>query len=256
MSGIKIKFLGTGTSQGVPVIGCPCDVCKSTDIHDKRLRSSVLIESGTTIFTIDAGPDFRYQMLRQGVKDLNGILITHCHKDHIAGLDDVRAFNFLLKKPMKVYATARDQKAIKTEFAYAFGENRYPGTPRFELLEIGNTPFKVGDVEIIPLKALHKSMEVTGFRIGDFAYITDTNYIPTETLVEISDCKIVVLSAVRRQPHPSHYSLDEAVRVLEFLRPEQGFITHVSHLMGKQEDVCKDLPDFIKLAFDGLSLEV
>ncbi len=256
MSEIKITFLGTGTSQGVPVIGCQCEVCKSSSKLDKRLRSSVLVENGDTIFTIDAGPDFRYQMLRQGVKDLNAILITHCHKDHVAGLDDVRAFNFLLKKPMKVYATARDQKAIKTEFSYAFGENLYPGVPRFELLEIGDEPFFIGDTEIIPLKALHKSMEVTGFRIGDFAYITDTNYIPAKTLMEISDCKIVVLSAVRRQPHPSHYSLDEAVKVLEFLRPEQGFITHVSHLMGKHEDVCKDLPDFISLAFDGLILEV
>jgi phosphoribosyl 1,2-cyclic phosphate phosphodiesterase len=256
MYDLKITFLGTGTSQGVPVIGCRCDVCRSYSKLDKRLRSSVLVENGDTKFTIDAGPDFRYQMLRQDVRDLNAILITHCHKDHVAGLDDVRAFNFLLKKPMKVYTTARDQTAIKKEFSYAFGENLYPGVPRFELLEIGDNAFSINNIEITPLKALHKSMEVTGFRIGDFAYITDTNYIPAETLAEISDCKVVVLSAVRRQPHPSHYSLDEAIKVLRFLRPEQGFITHISHLMGKHEDVTKELPDFIKLAYDGLVLEL
>jgi len=256
MEKLKITFLGTGTSQGVPVIGCQCDVCKSSSKFDKRLRSSILVEQGKTSFTIDAGPDFRYQMLRQGVRDLDAILITHCHKDHIAGLDDVRAFNFLLKKPMKVYATTRDQKAIKTEFSYAFGENRYPGVPNFELLELDTKPFKVKDIEVIPLKALHKTMEVTGFRIDDFAYITDTHYIPPETLVEISDCKIVVISSVRRTPHPSHYSLDEAVMILEFLRPEKAFITHVSHLMGKHEEVNKELPDFISLAFDGLVLEM
>ncbi len=253
---MKINFLGTGTSQGVPVIGCECDVCKSSSKFDKRLRSSILIEQGEVSFAIDAGPDFRYQMLRNGVSDLDGILITHCHKDHIAGLDDVRAFNFLLKKPMKVYATERDKKAIETEFSYAFGENLYPGVPRFEILQIDEEPIIIKGVEVIPLKALHKTMEVTGFRIGDFAYITDTHYIPPATLVKISDCKIVVISAVRRTPHPSHYSLDEAVRILEFLRPEKGFITHVSHLMGKHEEVNKELPDFISLAFDGLTLEM
>lgn len=253
---MKITFLGTGTSQGVPVIGCQCDVCKSSDKFDKRLRSSVLVEFGDLRFTIDAGPDFRYQMLREGVRELDGILITHCHKDHIAGLDDVRAFNFLLKKPMKVFATKRDQKAIKTEFAYAFGDNRYPGVPRFDLVDIDDKPFKLMDLEIIPLKALHKKMEVTGFRIGDFAFITDTHYIPPETLVQISDCKLVVISAVRRTTHSSHYSLDEAVSVLEFLRPEKAFITHISHLMGKHQEVDKDLPGFISLAYDGLVLEL
>ncbi len=253
---MKISFLGTGTSQGVPVIGCECDVCKSSSKFDKRLRSSILIEQGEVSFTIDAGPDFRYQMLRNGVSNLDGILITHCHKDHIAGLDDVRAFNFLLKKPMKVYATERDKKAIETEFSYAFGENLYPGVPRFEILQIDEEPIMINGVEVIPLKALHKTMEVTGFRIGDFAYITDTHYIPPATLVKISDCKIIVISAVRRTPHPSHYSLDEAVRILEFLRPEKGFITHVSHLMGKHDEVNKELPDFISLAFDGLTLEM
>jgi len=253
---MKINFLGTGTSQGVPVIGCQCEVCNSKDVKDKRLRTSVMLDVGNTRFTIDAGPDFRYQMLREGVRDLDGILITHCHKDHIAGLDDVRAFNFLLKKSMKVFATARDQRAIQQEFSYAFGENLYPGVPRFNLETIDDDPFFISDVKIIPLKALHQKMEVTGFRVGDFAYITDTNYIPGETLAAISDCKVVVLNAVRRKPHPSHYSLDEAIKVLEFMRPQKAYITHISHLMGTHEEISKELPDFISLAYDGLVLDL
>lgn len=253
---MKITFLGTGTSQGVPVVGCNCEVCRDNDIHNKRLRSSVMVEVGETRFTIDAGPDFRYQMLREKVSDLDCILITHCHKDHIAGLDDVRAFNYLLKKNMKVYTTERDQRAIKKEFSYAFGENLYPGVPRFDLVTIDEAPFNIGNVNVIPLKALHLKMEVTGFRIGDFAYITDTNYIPVETFAAISDCKVIVLNAVRKKPHPSHYSLDEAIKVLEFIRPEKAYITHISHLMGKHDDVSKELPDFISLAYDGLVVEM
>ncbi len=253
---IKVKFLGTGTSQGVPVIGCCCDVCQSRSKYDKRLRSSVLVETRDSRFTIDAGPDFRYQMLRQGIKDIDGILITHCHKDHIAGLDDVRAFNFLKKKDMPVFATKRDQEAIKREFSYAFGENIYPGVPRFKLIEFDEDAFYMNNTLIKPLKALHQRMEVSGFRIGGFAYITDTHYIPASTLAQISDCGIVVLSAVRKQAHPSHFSLQQAVDILEFLRPERGIITHISHLMGKHEDVNKQLPDFIELAYDGMELNI
>jgi len=256
MANMKITFLGTGTSQGVPVVGCQCEVCQSKETLNKRLRTSIMVEVGETRFTIDAGPDFRYQMLREDVRNLDGILITHCHKDHIAGLDDVRAFNFLLKKSMKVFATERDQRAIKQEFSYAFGENLYPGVPRFDLHTIGDDPFYVNDVKVIPLNALHLKMEVTGFRIGDFAYITDTNYIPVETLAAITDCKVVVLNAVRRKPHPSHYSLYEAIKVLEFVKPEKAYLTHISHLMGKHQDVSRELPDFISLAYDGLVLEM
>ena len=251
---MKISFLGTGTSQGVPVIGCGCAVCQSVSKFDKRLRASILIEIGNTRFTIDAGPDFRYQMLRENVKELDAILITHCHKDHIAGLDDVRAFNFLLKKDMRVFATLRDQKAIKQEFAYAFGENLYPGIPKFELITIDDKPFNINNIEVTPLKALHMKMEVTGFRIGDFAYITDTHYIPFETLAKISDCKIVVLNAVRKDYHPSHYNLESAIKVLEFIKPEKAYITHISHLMGKHDEVSKELPDFISFAYDGLKI--
>ena len=253
---MKITFLGTGTSQGIPVVACPCDVCHSEDKHDKRLRTSVLIEEGDTVFTIDAGPDFRYQMLREKVTKLNAILITHAHKDHIGGLDEVRSFNYLQKKSMDVFVSQHHQKEIKLEFSYAFKENPYPGVPSFNLIDIYEKPFKVGNVSIKPFQVLHLMMEVTGFRIGDFAYITDTNYIPGSVLVELLDCKVIVLNALRKQKHVSHYNLEEAVKVLEFLRPEKAYITHVSHLMGFHKEVYKELPDFIELAYDGLTLEL
>jgi phosphoribosyl 1,2-cyclic phosphate phosphodiesterase len=253
---IKIRFLGTGTSQGVPVIACPCAVCNSNNSKDKRLRSSILIEINNKVFTIDAGPDFRYQLLREQVKRLDGILITHNHKDHIAGLDDVRSFNFLSRKPMDIYASARDQNAIKTEFSYAFSNSKYPGVPSFNLHTIADLPFSIGPIKIQPLPALHFSMEVLGFRIGDFAYITDTNYIPPSTLALLFDCKIIVLNALRKEPHVSHYNLEQAINILTFLRPEKAYLTHVSHLLGFHNEVEKDLPDFIRLAYDGLRLEI
>ena len=253
---IKVRFLGTGTSQGVPVIACRCPVCQSKNKKDKRLRSSVLIEANDQVLTIDAGPDFRYQLLREHVSQLDGILITHNHKDHIAGLDDVRSFNYLMRKPMDIYATKRDQNAIKKEFSYAFSNSKYPGVPSLQLHTINEIRFTVDSLSIQPLAALHLSMEVLGFRIGDFAYITDTNYIPASTLVQLLDCKVIVLNALRKDPHVSHYNLEQAVRVLEFLRPEKAYLTHISHLMGFHSEVEKELPDFIRLAYDGLKLEV
>jgi len=253
---IKIRFLGTGTSQGVPVIACPCAVCNSNNSKDKRLRSSILIEVNDKVFTIDAGPDFRYQMLREKIKRLDAILITHNHKDHIAGLDDVRSFNFLFRKPMDIYASTRDQEAIKQEFSYAFSNSKYPGLPSFKLHTIASSRFSIGPVSIQPLPALHYSMEVFGFRIGDFAYITDTNYIPPSSLHLLQDCKVIVLNALRKEPHVSHYNLEQAIRVLEFLRPEKAYLTHISHFLGFHEEVEKELPDFIQLAYDGLRLEV
>ncbi len=253
---MRVTFLGTGTSQGVPVIACGCDVCTKGGEKDRRLRTSVMIEVDNTVFNIDAGPDFRQQMLRENVKRLDAILITHCHKDHIAGLDDVRSFNYLYKKPMDIYAVPRDQKAIENEFAYAFGEDKYPGVPEFNMHTIGYEKFSVNGVEIIPLPALHLKMEVMGFRIGDFSYITDTNYIPASTLKLIAGSKVVVLNALRKRKHISHYNLDEAVKILEFLRPEQAFITHISHLMGFHDEVEKELPEFIRFAYDGLKIEL
>jgi phosphoribosyl 1,2-cyclic phosphate phosphodiesterase len=253
---MKITFLGTGTSQGVPVIACPCDVCTKGSKKDHRLRSSVHIEQDGFHINIDAGPDFRYQLLRENIKKLDAILITHCHKDHIAGLDDVRSFNYLYKKAMDVYALPRDIEAIHREFSYAFSEIRYRGTPDFHTVPIGHKKFQVGNMEVTPLPALHMKMEVLGFRIGDFSYLTDTNYIPSETLARMMDSKIIVLNALRKKPHPSHFCLDEAVKILEFLRPEQAYITHISHLLGFHEEVEKGLPGFIHLAYDRLQIEV
>ncbi len=253
---MKITFLGTGTSQGIPVIACPCEVCNSQNRKDNRLRTSVLIETDNEIFTIDAGPDFRYQMLRNNVKHLDAILITHSHKDHIGGLDDVRSFNFLQKEAMKIYATPFHQKEIKMEYSYAFHNNPYPGVPSFNLIDIKDEPFSIGSIKIIPLPVLHLKMEVMGFRIGDFAYITDTNYIPGNILARLTGCKVIVLNALRKKKHLSHYSLNEAVNVLNFLRPEKAYLTHISHLMGFHEEVNSELPGFIELAYDGLILQV
>jgi phosphoribosyl 1,2-cyclic phosphate phosphodiesterase len=255
-STMNITFLGTGTSQGVPVIACPCDVCQHGKKKDHRLRASIHIEQDDFHVNIDAGPDFRYQMLREEIKKLDAILITHCHKDHIAGLDDVRSFNYLFKKAMDIYGLARDLEAIQREFAYAFGENRYRGVPEFSLHPIEHEKFRVGPLEFTPLPALHLKMEVLGYRVGDFSYLTDTNYIPGDTLKRMQGSKVIVLNALRRRAHPSHFNLEQAIQVLEFLRPERAYITHISHMMGFHDEVQKELPDFIQLAWDGLKIEV
>ena len=251
---IKVTFLGSGTSQGVPVVACSCAVCRSTNIKDNRLRSSVLIETNDQVLLIDAGPDFRYQMLRSGASRLDAILITHAHRDHIAGLDDVRSFNFIYRKPMDIYVSEKDQSEIRLEFSYAFGEADYPGLPKYNLHTITDEPFNINGTTITPLRVLHRSMEVYGFRIGDFAYITDTNYIPGSTLAQLDGVKYMVVSAIRKEPHVSHYNLEQAVNVLKFINPEIGYITHLSHLMGFHDEVEKELPPEIRLAYDGLEL--
>jgi len=253
---MKVTFLGTGTSQGIPVIGCTCEVCTEGTKKDHRLRTSVMITHKNTQINIDAGPDFRYQMLRAKVNKLDAILITHCHKDHIAGLDDVRSFNYIYKKAMDIYAVPRDQEAIKKEFSYAFDEMPYPGVPDMNLIDLPEEPFKIGDLEIIPLPVMHAKMKVMGFRIGDFSYVTDANYIPPETMDKIAGSKVLVINALRRRHHVSHYNLDEAVEVLKQLRPEKGYITHISHMMGLHDEVQTELPSFIELAYDGLELEL
>lgn len=253
---MKIVVLGSGTSQGIPVIACTCRVCQSDNINDKRLRSSVLVETSQTRVVIDAGPDFRQQMLREKVSNLDAILITHCHKDHIAGLDDVRSFNYLQGKPMDIYASERDQLAIRQEFAYAFHENPYPGVPEFNMITLPEEPFMINDFKIIPLEAMHMRMKVFGFRIGDFSYITDANFIPEATIGLLRGTKIMVLNALRKEPHISHFNLTQALEIIRLVCPEKAYLTHISHMMGLHEEVMQELPENVFLAYDGLSFSL
>lgn len=253
---MKITFLGTGTSQGVPVIACGCDVCISNSSLDKRLRVSVLIEVGGKTLVIDAGPDFRYQMLRANVKHLDSILITHEHKDHIAGLDDVRAFNYHQKEAMNVYAHKRVQATLKSEFHYAFADFKYPGVPLINLIEITNEPFKIEGVEIIPIEVMHYLLPVFGFRIKDFTYITDAKTISGKECEKIKGSKILVINALQKEAHISHFTLDEAIKFAQEMQVEQTYLTHISHKLGKHEDVSKELPKGIFLAYDGLTLDL
>lgn len=250
---MKITFLGTGTSQGVPVIACDCDTCKSLDEHDKRLRTSLLIESGDTCLLIDAGPDFRQQMLREDVKKLDSILLTHEHKDHIAGLDDVRAFNHKSQDAVDIWAEDRVQKALKKEYSYVFSEYQYPGIPKMRLNNIPEHAFNINDIRIEPIRVFHYRLPVYGFRIGNFAYITDANYIPEESKEKLFGVKFLVINALRKEKHISHFTLREAIDFIHEVSPKKAFITHISHQMGLHANVSSELPSGIALAYDGLS---
>ena len=253
---MKITFLGTGTSQGVPVIACQCKTCQSKNSKDKRLRSSVLIQDGNTNIMIDAGPDFRYQVLRSGITTLDGILITHGHKDHVGGLDDVRSFNFLQKKAMNVYAGNFAFPDLKREFHYAFDKDRYPGSPRINLVEVNEKAFTINGIEIQSILARHFKSPVFGYRIHNFTYITDANYISDLEIQKIKGSEVIVLNALRKEKHISHFTLDEAVQLLKKLKPKKAYLTHIGHVMGTYEEVSKELPDFIELAYDGLEIEI
>ena len=251
----KVTFLGTGTSQGVPVITCDCSVCTSENPKDARLRSSVLIESGDLCAVIDTGPDFRQQMLRVKVRRLDAVLFTHEHKDHIAGLDDVRAFNFSQGKSMDVYCTDQVGTALKREFHYVFSNDNYPGIPRLDLNIIQNKEFSIKGTSIIPIEVYHYKMPVFGFRINDFTYITDAKSISEKEKDKIKGSKVIVLNALRKHDHISHFTLDEAVTLMKELNPERGYFTHISHYLGKHDEVNKELPENMYLAYDGLQLE-
>lgn len=253
---MKITFLGTGTSQGVPVIGCNCPGCKSEEEHDKRLRSSVLVEMENTVLVIDTGPDFRQQMLRADVNTLNAVLYTHEHRDHIAGLDDIRSYNFIQKSSMDIYAEERVVRALKSMFPYIFAEKKYPGVPRLSMNTISCEPFKIGSLEIIPIRMMHYRMPVLGFRIGEFAYLTDANYISEQEKEKLFGVKILVVNALRRETHISHFTLSQAVALIEELSPRMGYLTHISHQMGPSRLVHNELPDNIRMAYDGLVLEL
>jgi phosphoribosyl 1,2-cyclic phosphate phosphodiesterase len=253
---LKITFLGTGTSSGVPMIACSCKVCTSTNKKDKRLRSSILVQSATTTFVIDTTPDFRYQMLRANVQQLDAVLFTHPHKDHIAGLDDVRAYNFFNQKPMELYANSLTEEAIKREFAYAFSDKKYPGIPNLNINTIDNNPFYIGDIFIQPILVWHIKMPVLGFRMGDFTYITDANKIEAEELKKIIGSKVLVLNALRKEKHISHFNLDEAVALAQYLQIPKTYFTHLSHQMGLHAEVSAELPEGIFLGWDGLKIEM
>ena len=251
---LTITFLGTGTSSGVPMIGCSCEVCISSDLKDKRLRSSILVQTNNTTIVIDTTPDFRYQMLREGVKQLDAVVFTHPHKDHIAGLDDVRAYNFFSQAPIDVYANDLTQEALRKEFSYVFAEKKYPGVPDIRLNAISDEPFIIGDILIIPIPVLHLKMPVLGFRFGKFTYITDANYIGTEALEKIRGSEVLVLNALRQEKHISHFSLSEAKELAKGLGIPATYFTHISHQMGKHADVNRLLPANQQLAYDGLLL--
>ena len=249
---MKITFLGTGTSQGVPVIACDCDTCKSDDQHDKRLRTSLLCQTDNITLLFDAGPDFRQQMLRAQVSKLDGIILTHEHKDHIAGLDDVRAFNYRSQSAIDIYSEDRVQKAIKNEYSYVFSEIQYPGIPKMKLIQIPDHGFTVKGLEIVPVRVFHYHLPVYGFKIGNFAYITDANYIPEESKEKLYGVKYLVINALRKEKHISHFNLREALDFIREIAPKKAFITHISHQMGYHAEISKELPGGTILAYDGL----
>jgi phosphoribosyl 1,2-cyclic phosphate phosphodiesterase len=250
---VKITFLGTGTSQGVPVIACECNTCTSDDKRDKRLRTSLLLETCETTLLFDAGPDFRQQMLREHVTKLDSIIITHEHKDHISGMDDVRAFNYKNKDAIDIYAEERVQNAIRKDYSYVFAEYQYPGIPKMRLNPIPEYGFKVKDIEIVPIRVFHYRLPVYGFRIGNFAYITDANYIPQESKERLFGVKYLVINALRKEKHISHFSLMEAIEEIREISPRKAYITHISHQMGRYSEISRELPPEIEFAFDGLS---
>ena len=248
---MQITLLGTGTSQGVPVIACNCEVCKSENPKDKRLRSSVMIEINNKTFIIDTGPDFRQQMLRENVQEIDAILYTHHHKDHVAGMDDVRAFNHKWKKDMEIYCTKNTEHALHLEFPYVFSDVKYPGIPTVNVNVIDSCPFEINGVEIIPIDVLHYKLQVFGFRINNFIYLTDVSKVPKKEKEKMKGADLIVLDALRKNKHISHFTLDQAVELLAELNPKKALLTHVSHFMGFHDEVNKELPENIKLAFDG-----
>ena len=236
------------------MIACSCIVCSSTDGKDKRFRSSILVESKTTSFVVDTTPDFRSQMLRAKVKKLNAVLFTHHHKDHVAGLDDVKAFNYFQQEPINVFAYELTAKALRNEFSYVFTDIKYPGIPEINLQIIEHAPFLIGDFPVIPIWVWHHKMQVLGFRFGKFTYITDANRIDAAEMEKIRGSEIMVLNALRDEKHISHYTRDEAVTLVQELRVPKAYLTHISHQMGLHREVNKKMPDGISLAYDGLEL--
>lgn len=251
-----ITFLGTGTSQGVPVISCNCEVCSSSDPRDNRLRTSVLVEIGDHTIVIDTGPDFRQQMLSNKVSNLSAVLFTHEHKDHVAGLDDVRPFNFIHKKAIDVYAEKRVQDAIRREYAYIFAEYQYPGIPQINMNLIHNTPFVIRDIEVIPIRVMHYKLPILGYRIEDFCYLTDVKTIPNSEFDKLKNIQVLVINALRKEEHISHLNLKEALALIEKIKPQKAYLTHLSHRFGRHAIEEPKLPKNVFIAYDGLQISV
>jgi phosphoribosyl 1,2-cyclic phosphate phosphodiesterase len=253
---LHITILGSGTSQGVPVIACDCEVCSSMDPRDNRLRSSVLISHGNKNYVIDTGPDFRQQMLNTGIKNLNAIIYTHEHKDHLAGMDDIRAFNYRSQEPMRIFCDDRVEEALRKEYAYVFSEERYPGIPSVEFHKIRNSPFQIDDLLFTPIEVMHYRLPVFGYRIGDFVYITDAKTISEDEKRKVLNAKVLVINALHRSKHISHFNLEEALEFIAEVKPEKAYLTHISHLFGKHDEIQRELPPNVSLAYDGLEFEI
>lgn len=257
MGKLKVTLLGTGTSQGVPVIACHCPVCSSKDPRDKRLRCSVLLETEAGNFVIDSGPDFRQQMLRANVQNLQGILFTHEHKDHVAGMDDVRAFNFKENRAVDVYCTKDVEVALRREFHYIFHEVSYPGIPRINIINFDNSDIQLSkNISVTPIRVMHYLLEVYGFRLGSFAYITDAKTVEQQEIDKLQGLEILVVNCLRKEDHISHFNLEEALRFIEQVKPKKAYLTHISHLLGTHEEVERELPGNVGVAFDGQRFEL
>jgi phosphoribosyl 1,2-cyclic phosphate phosphodiesterase len=253
---LKVTFLGTGTSQGVPVIGCTCRVCQSLDFRDKRFRTSVHLEVDRQSLVIDTGPDFRMQMLRAGIKQLDAVIFTHEHKDHTAGLDDIRPFNFLQQKDIPIFGRKQVLEQIQREYSYVFSDKKYPGVPQVSSFEIDESPFHIQETTIIPIPVLHYKLPVLGFRIGNFSYITDANLIPESSYHLLEGTEILVVNALQKDPHISHFTLEQAISEARKIGAEKTYFTHISHRLGCHEAIEKELPEGIFLAYDGLELNL
>lgn len=255
---ICLTFLGTGTSQGVPIIGCDCAVCCSADGRDHRLRTSAMVEVANKRFIIDAGPDFRQQLLREGVSHITAILLTHKHKDHIGGIDDVRALNFVdyprAIHTVHIYGSHDTCACVRKDYDYAFSDNPYRGVPQIELHEFGDDKFTIEGVEIVPIRGLHSRFEVTGFRFGKLAYLTDFKEIADEEVAKLQGVEVLVVNALRFEPHDSHFSVEDALRLIEKVAPKQAYLTHMSHDIGLHCVANLRLPDGVELAYDGLKI--